>query len=200
MRVSEERYARDRRALDVAKRMIEFEARTKCIRRLTGLADGRIRSLAKSCTAGGGTLAPLRHRGKSPQNVRPIVGRPRLKEEASALLGLCRMMGIGPLPRSTRPAPANLTRAERLCDAYWTYRQLVPTTNLSFEQMLLLVEALAEDGDLRLRTCRGCQAIVVGDAGLWQPLACPQCEAEDASVWEESAMPRYRVAEGRPEY
>ena len=45
MRISEQRYTKERRVLDVATRLIDFEARTGTIRELTGMVDGRIRSL-----------------------------------------------------------------------------------------------------------------------------------------------------------
>ena len=93
MRISEQRYTRDRRALDVAARLIDFEARTGTIRELTGLADGSIRSLSKAC--GIDSRSPkLRHRGASPRKVNNLLGKARPRNEAAALLGLCQLMGL----------------------------------------------------------------------------------------------------------
>jgi hypothetical protein len=43
MRVSDDRYTRDRERLDLALRLIHHEARTFTIRQWTGLSDDRIR-------------------------------------------------------------------------------------------------------------------------------------------------------------
>jgi hypothetical protein len=45
MRVSDDRYTRDRQRLDLALRLIRHEARTFTIRQWTGLSDDRIRKL-----------------------------------------------------------------------------------------------------------------------------------------------------------
>jgi hypothetical protein len=45
MRVSDDRYTRDRQRLDLALRLIRHEARTFTIRQWTGLSDDRIRKV-----------------------------------------------------------------------------------------------------------------------------------------------------------
>jgi hypothetical protein len=45
MRVSDDRYSRDRLRLDLALRFIRHEARTRTIRAWTGLTDDRIRKV-----------------------------------------------------------------------------------------------------------------------------------------------------------
>ena len=55
MRVSDDRYARDRQKLDLAVRLIRHEARTHTIRQWTGLSDDRIRKLYRSYVSSGGT-------------------------------------------------------------------------------------------------------------------------------------------------
>jgi hypothetical protein len=45
MRVSDDRYTRDRLRLDLAQRLIHHEARTFTIRQWTGLSDDRIRKV-----------------------------------------------------------------------------------------------------------------------------------------------------------
>ena len=48
MRVSDDRYTRDRERFDLALRLIRHEARTFTIRQWTGLSDDRIRKLYRS--------------------------------------------------------------------------------------------------------------------------------------------------------
>ena len=67
MRVSDDRYTRDRQRLDLALRLIRHEARTFTIRQWTGLSDDRIRKLYRSYVMNQDVLIKLRHRGKSPQ-------------------------------------------------------------------------------------------------------------------------------------
>jgi hypothetical protein len=62
MRISDDRYTRDRLRLDLALRFMRHEARTHTIRKWTGLTDDRIRKLYKAYL----TLTPAglsRHRG-----------------------------------------------------------------------------------------------------------------------------------------
>jgi hypothetical protein len=47
MRVSDDRYTRDRQRLDLALRLIHHEARTFTIRQWTGLSDDRIRNIQR---------------------------------------------------------------------------------------------------------------------------------------------------------
>ena len=67
MRVSDDRYTRDRERLDLALRLIHHEARTFTIRQWTGLSDDRIRKLYRSYVMSDAASSVLRHRGKSPR-------------------------------------------------------------------------------------------------------------------------------------
>ena len=63
MRISDDRYSRDRLRLDLALRFIHHEARTHTIRAWTGLTDDRIRKLYRTYlyeAGGGGVIAPSR--------------------------------------------------------------------------------------------------------------------------------------------
>src|SRR5260221_5928711 len=67
MRVSDDRYTRDRQRLDLALRLIRHEARTFTIRQWTGLSDDRIRKLYRSYVMNHDARFVSRHRGKSPR-------------------------------------------------------------------------------------------------------------------------------------
>ena len=69
MRISDERYSRERLCLDLALRFLRHEARTQTIRTWTGLTDDRIRNLYRSYMSRGALFVP-RHRGKSPHLLR----------------------------------------------------------------------------------------------------------------------------------
>ena len=62
MRVTDDRYSRDRQRFDLAVRMVGHEARTCTIRLWTGLTGDRIRKLIRSYLAAQG-VPITRHRG-----------------------------------------------------------------------------------------------------------------------------------------
>jgi hypothetical protein len=203
MRISEQRYSRDRRALDVAVRLIDFEARTSTIRELTGLSDDRIRKLSKDCGVDGYPGRRRRHRGASPRRVSCVLGRPRSKNEAAALIGLCQLMGVTTQVRDCAPdhAPNRVARAERLCDAFWTFRYLLPQAGISFEHMLLLLTEAARGEEMATTHCTGCKALLVVDMLSLYSSLCPHC-TEQAPMNHRSVSfaPLRCVAEESPAY
>ena len=89
MRITEDRYSRDRLRIDLAIRLIGHEARTSTIRLWTGLTDDRIRRLYRSYIADAGGATVVRHRGKPPAMLsfftRSDVGRSKCEAAADAL-------------------------------------------------------------------------------------------------------------------
>ena len=63
MRISDDRYSRERQRFEVALRFIRYEARTHTIRAWTGLSDDRIRKLYRSYLSVARESVPFRHRG-----------------------------------------------------------------------------------------------------------------------------------------
>jgi hypothetical protein len=180
MRISDDRYSRDRLRLDIAMQFIRHEARTRTIRLWTGLSDDRIRKLYRSYLKGGGR-GLTRHRGKSPQQAAFFVRTARLRQEASALAALCCLAGVlgsgrdGERGRDPPPPSLGIGRAGWLCQAYEAYRALVGTPAIGFEHAVLLVNALARGGELRLGDCQGCGALLVIDALALRPVRCAVC-------------------------
>jgi hypothetical protein len=176
MRVSDDRYNRDRLRLDLALRFIQHAARTQTIRNWTGLTDDRIRKLYRSYfqQAGGARLA--RPRGRSPQQSAYFTRSPRLQHEATLLASACALLGA--LPARV------LARAERmpgvaqgllLCQAYEAYRMLVPQACISFEHLIFLVGALARGDELKLSECGACGALLVTEHVTLVPPRCLYC-------------------------
>ena len=202
MLVPELRYTRNRRVLDVAARLIDFEARTGTIRELTGLTDSRIRSLSKECGVDGQSGGKTRHRGASPHSVSSILGKPRTRNEAATLLSLCRLMGLmsGQISSGADLGMNRLSRAERLCDVFWTFRYLLPQAAISFEHMLLLLSSAAKAEDMAIINCADCTALVVVDALSLYDNLCLHCRS-DESLKEASSKASYRcVAEESAAY
>ena len=179
MRISDDRYSRDRLRLDVAMHFIQHEARTRTIRQWTGLTDDRIRKLYRSYHAATGPR-PARHRGRSPQQSGYFLRTARLREHSAALASLCGLVGlIGEAPApGTVPAPApaaGIARAALLCQAYEAYRHYAQEPAISFEHAVLLLARLQRNAELRLACCRGCGALRVGDGFALRPPRCGLC-------------------------
>ena len=182
MRISDDRYSRDRLRLDVAMWFIHHEARTRTIRQWTGLTDDRIRKLYHSYPQGGRGIT--RHRGKSPQQAAYFMRTARLRDEASALASLCCLVGLFDGQRHhpfLRP-PTSVERAAALCRAYEEYRAAVRAPAIGFEHAVLLVNALTLGGELRLSDCQDCGALLVVDTLGLRPVRCTLCSTEVQSA------------------
>src|ERR1700744_5482884 len=94
MRVSDDRYTRDRQKFDLAVRLIRHEARTFTIRQWTGLSDDRIRKLYRSYCLDGMAAAVTRHRGKSPRQAAFFFRNPEVTFHASQLASLFLIYGL----------------------------------------------------------------------------------------------------------
>src|SRR5450631_1241092 len=123
MRITDDRYTRDRQRFDLAMRMIHHEARTCTIRTWTGLSDDRIRKLYRSYVASHGA-GVKRHRGKSPTQTAFFLRNPETRRQSSALAGLFAILGLlqdasaDPRPGGTLAA---LRWGELFCRTYETY-------------------------------------------------------------------------------
>lgn len=179
MRISDDRYARDRLRFDIALRFIRLEARTHTIRQWTGLTDDRIRKLYRSYLNEAGATQVHRHRGKSPHQTAHFMRTVRMRQESAVLASVCRMLGLLPATVGTdslRGAPG-IRRAHLLCQAYEVYRDVMAAPLISFEHAVFLIVTLSRAEELALEGCRQCGALVIVDRlSLRQP-RCVACHA-----------------------
>ena len=174
MRISDDRYSRDRLRYDLAVRFLKHQARTHTIREWTGLTPDRIRKLYRTYPP---SQQMRRHRGKSPRQVSFFMRSHRRKFETGVLASLLSIFEVLPL-RAAAELSRNLpsvARGELLCDAFEAYRVMLPTANITFEHAAFLTIALARGDELRLAGCGDCAGLVVVDRlSLLQP-SCAQC-------------------------
>ncbi|HYK24803.1 MAG TPA: hypothetical protein VEV18_00985 [Steroidobacteraceae bacterium] len=185
MRISDDRYSRDRVRLDLALRFIRHEARTQTIRAWTGLTDDRIRKLYRSYFDRASGAALPRPRGRSPRRASFFLRNPRLKQEAALIASLCLLLGALPrrAPYSATPLAAaplaglaqGVPQGIALCEAYEAYRALVPAARISFEHLVYLFSALSRGDELRLASCAGCGALLVAERMALKEARCPYC-------------------------
>src|SRR5215469_10699784 len=111
---------RDFKSIELARRMLEQEARTQTVRAWTGLTSDRVRNLAQSHVAPTVRGRPWRQRGPSPSCLSALLSTARMHSEGSAAAGLCRVMQILPEARvsNARTALPSPARAELLLDAF----------------------------------------------------------------------------------
>ena len=116
MRISEDRYSRERLCLQVALRFLEHEARTQTIRAWTGLSDDRIRKLYRSYMTRARRYVP-RHREKSPHHISYFARSLRLRQETVWLASLMSLPGAIPAEPSADGSHAVPSVARASCFA-----------------------------------------------------------------------------------
>ena len=180
MRITDDRYTRDRQRLDLAFRMIHHEARTCTIRTWTGLSDDRIRKLYRTYVATQGAIV-RRHRGKSPGQTAFFLKNLEVRRHAAALAGLFALLGL--LRQTAGEHAAGGTRAmlrwgELFCRTYETYTALHGPRRISFEHACYLLHVLQRRAELRPDACPACRGLMVVDALRQRGGVCPWCESD----------------------
>jgi len=183
MRISDDRYSRDRLRLDLALRFIHHEARTHTIRAWTGLTDDRIRKLYRTYLYEAGGMGVARHRGKSPRQAAFFTRSLRMRREAAVFASVSSLYGLitpqsvtvdRALDRAAQPAPT-VARGALLCEAFETYRALVGEPQISFEHAVFLLAALLSGDELRVAHCRECSGVLVTDRLTLRTPVCNDC-------------------------
>ncbi len=178
MRISDDRYTRDRSRLDLALRLIRHEARTFTIRQWTGLSDDRIRKLYRSYVKNHEARGVLRHRGKSPRQVAFFFRTPEINFQAAQLTSLFLMYGLlaatdGGL--EARYRQGSLDSGALLCLAYEAYLELHSPARVSFEHAWFLLTALARRDEMSVTRCDSCACLRLRDLLARRRLACGNC-------------------------
>jgi len=182
MRVSDDRYTRDRERFDLALRLIRHEARTFTIRQWTGLSDDRIRKLYRSYVLHDGARGVLRHRGKSPRQAAFFFRSPELRFHAANLASLFLLYG---LLRATSQGVessfrvGSLESGALLCGGYEAYRELHPPAAISFEHAWFLLLALGRHEEIALRRCAECSGLRVHDLFARRGSDCQTCAPDN---------------------
>jgi hypothetical protein len=203
MRISDDRYSRERARMELALRFLRHEARTQTIRIWTGLSDDRIRKLYRSYMSHARRQLP-RHRGKSPHQVAYFTRSLRLQQETAVLASVLSLLGVVP---PAAPAPASpvaqasahaaaparatsaaappaaagaaalpgLSRGELLCQAFEAFRLLLPSAQISFEHAVFLATALTRGDQLRLGGCSDCGSLMVTERFPLRAARCHHC-------------------------
>jgi hypothetical protein len=180
MRVSDDRYTRDRQRFDLAWRLIGHEARTFTIRQWTGLSDDRIRKLYRSYVVNHGAQRVLRHRGKSPRQAAFFFRNAELNFQAAQLASLFVVYGLlcgSELGVESRYRVGSLESGTLLCQAYESYLDFHAPVNISFEHAWFLLMALSRRDELSVARCDVCGGLRLRDLLSKRRLECGNCES-----------------------
>lgn len=177
MRISDDRYSRDRLRLDLALRFIHHEARTHTIRAWTGLTDDRIRKLYRTYLYEAGGNGVPRHRGKSPRQAAFFTRSLRMRRESAVFASVSSLFGLidAITVRSRTLTAPTVARGALLCEAFEAYRALVGESQISFEHAVYLLGALQAGDELRVAHCRECSAVLVTDRLTLRAPVCNEC-------------------------
>jgi Flagellar transcriptional activator (FlhC) len=178
MRVSDDRYTRDRQRLDLGLRLIRHEARTFTIRQWTGLSDDRIRKLYRSYVMGHDAHQVLRHRGKSPRQAGFFFRNAELNFQAAQLTSLYVMYGLlggSAAGLESRYRVGSLESGALLCQAYEAYLELHVPAGISFEHAWFLLFALGRREEVGIARCETCGGVRLRDLLAKHNLACGNC-------------------------
>lgn len=201
MRITDDRYSRDRLRFDLALRFIRHEARTHTIRAWTGLTDDRIRKLYRSYLRESAGSVPRRRRGKSPQQAGFFTRSLRMQQETAIFASLCCLHELLEPGEPLQPrghAHNGVARGELLCRAFEAYLACVPGAQISFEHAVYLVGALGRGDELELANCTGCDSLTIRDRLSLRETRCAHCgeRAEPAprSMTAARRLPLARLA------
>jgi hypothetical protein len=176
MRITDDRYTRDRLRLDLALRLIRHEARTSTIRDWTGLTDDRIRKLFKSYVEHAGDRRIRRHRGKPPQRPAYFLRNAEARLQAASLASFLCQLGLLQAGGTSTPGGLEQLRwGERFCEAYETYLQHHAEPQIGFEHACFLLRALERQRELCIDDCADCGALLIVPPFAVRPADCSFC-------------------------
>jgi hypothetical protein len=187
MRVSEDRYSRDLRRIQLAHRLVRHEARTYWIRAFTRFTEGRIRNLLRSY--GLATDGVRRYRGSPPRLYTRLMV-PKNHSEASALAGIAcvsHLVPEDPMPNAWRALPS-LDFGESVCEAFELSRLMIPGATLNLDRFILLIMALAQR-QLAVGHCSHCRALILLDPLGAKRRICVSCERDPSPLAVDSQEP-----------
>jgi len=182
MRVSDDRYTRDRQRLDLALRLIRHEARTFTIRQWTGLSDDRIRKLYRSYVMNHDVQRVSRHRGKSPRQAAFFFKNSELNFQAAQLASLFVVYGLlcgSDVGLEPRYRVGSLESGMLLCEVYEAYLDFHAPAVISFEHAWFLLLALSRRDELAVARCEECGGVRLRDLLAKRRLTCGNCESPD---------------------
>jgi Flagellar transcriptional activator (FlhC) len=184
MCIFDDPYHHQRRAFDLAWRLIKHGARTGTISRWTGIAERRIRRLHRRYGRKVVGVTVRRPRGRSPKLIEYLLASPFRRQEASVFAQICFKMEVLPhrtLPDADRLLPG-VERWELLCQAFEAFKREQPKSRITIEQGILIVLSLARCDEIELSRCGKCADVLIVDRLSLKNQWCVSCCPPRASL------------------
>jgi len=196
VRISDERYSRDLRRIELARRMLALQARTRTVARWTGMTMSRIRAMYHAYDVVD-TPRRVPRRGITPFCVNLFWKSAVVRCEAAILAGFLRQFQVW--TEETGDAAVDrlpsLTRGERLCGALEEFRGLRPDSELTLEHGMTLLTQLVRGVEIELLRCPQCEGLMLRDRLTVGKILCAFCTYEQQAGMAYLAAPKKRVAE-----
>ncbi len=174
---SEDRYQRERRASDLAWRMLGLQARSSTICRWTGVTPRRVRRLYHSYFRDLEIAAQRRPRGRAPHCIELLLRSKKQRSEALELARVYHHMGLLKIS-SVPPSTGDRIRiGETVCDAFETFKGKYPNSRITLEHGVLLLSSMVRAEDVLLHCCSVCQNLIMLDRLQPAPQWCAACSA-----------------------
>jgi hypothetical protein len=173
---------RDLRRLQLAKRLVSHEARTRTIYRFTGYSRHRLATLRRRW----GVSKDSRHRGPAPTSFSVFFRSPRMRSEGAVAAAICQMFGAV-VTRQYDRFPRDFTdleSGERLCEVYEAFHACFPGSGLDFDQLMLLAMGLSKKQVVGIGTCASCNCAILIDLLSKFQRTCPVCQRRALSIVE----------------
>jgi hypothetical protein len=172
--------AREHQRIEFAKRLTLHRVRTGTIMDLTGLTTNRL----TGCRRRWKIPEESRLRGSRPKSLDIFLHTPEARTETAALLSLCRAFDALPQrPRDYAPdGRLFMDVGLRVIEAFEAYRAVRPTSDLEFDDLMLLIRELDQGTVIRLGKCKGCRStLVIAKFDGTRPI-CSHCQRRE-SKW-----------------
>jgi hypothetical protein len=163
VRISDDRYRRDLRRLQLAWRLMRLGARTRTVSQWTGLSTYRLQALYRDYVRSG-TRGERPH-GTSPNIIRFFWRSAHLRTEGAVLAGFLQSFGAL-LPHGQTGAAAwmpALAPGELICHAFEQFRPLAPASRITVEHAFLLWRELMRGVEVAVSRCQRCPALILVD-------------------------------------
>lgn len=149
--VADDQMGRYIRRIQLGLRFLAHGARAHTTCRWTGLTPNQLVTVRRRSKFSSNE----RLRGPSPSSFAVFFRSNRSSSQSALFISICRVVGARP----TR----SIENGERLCEAFEIFREWEPSSDLEFEQAVLLMDGAARAGSIEFLRCSSCPRFMLID-------------------------------------
>ena len=172
--ITDDQIGRYFRRRQLGLRLLSHGARTKTVRKWSGLTRDQLLTLRRrwAIPAGEG------RQGRPPSSYGVFFGSALKRGEAALFAALCQAVGVMSAKRGKDSANGlpSVESGERLCEAYELFKVWAPDANLDFTKAELLLVGVVEQQSIELTHCEQCHSALLIDRLGNHRSQCPHCK------------------------